>query len=115
MATVIEPEFFLSEILGRRFYAKKSPIGRLGDLAIVETSKLPEITPLIVSRSFGYPPLTVPWDRVLLISNEEIVLDIGEDMMAQFEGAPQANAILLHDHILDKKILALDDHEVEIV
>ncbi len=73
MATVIEPEFFLSEILGRRVYAKKKRIGRLGDLAIVETSKLPEVTHIIVSRSFGYPPLTVPWDRVRLISNEEIV------------------------------------------
>jgi hypothetical protein len=31
------------------------------------------------------------------------------------ERAPQENLILLHDHILDKKILDLDDHEVEIV
>ena len=35
--------------------------------------------------------------------------------MAQFERAPQENLILLQDHILDKKILDLDDHEVEIV
>src|SRR5208337_3954219 len=114
MATVIEQEFFLSEILGRRVFVKKKPIGRLTDLAIVETGKLPEVTQLVVSRSFGYPPLTVPWDRVRLISNHEIVLDIGEDL-AQFEGAPQEHLILLHDHILDKKILDLDDHEVEVV
>ncbi len=114
MATVIEQEFFLSEILGRRVFVKKRQIGRLSDLAIVETGKLPEVTHVVVSRSFGYPPLTVPWDRVRLISNQEIVLDIGEEM-SQFERAPQANLILLHDHILDKKILDLDDHEVEIV
>src|SRR5439155_1753386 len=35
--------------------------------------------------------------------------------LAQFERAPQENVILLHDHILDKKILDLDDHEVEVV
>jgi magnesium transporter len=115
MATVIEQEFFLSEILGRRVFVKKKPIGRLSDLAIVETGKLPEVTHIVVSRSFGYPPLTVPWDRVRLISNQEIVLDIGEDSTAQFERAPQENLILLRDHILDKKILDLDDHEVEIV
>jgi magnesium transporter len=115
MATVIEQEFFLSEILGRRVFAKKKRIGRLSDLAIVETGKLPEVTQVVVSRSFGYPPLTVPWDRVLLISNQEVVLDISEDTMAQFERAPQENLILLQDHILDKKILDLDDHEVEIV
>jgi len=115
MATVIEQEFFLSEILGRRVFAKKKPIGRLSDLAIIETGKLPEVTHVIVSRSFGYPTLTVPWDRVRLISNQEVVLDIGEDALAQFERTPQENLILLHDHILDKKILDLDDHEVEIV
>jgi magnesium transporter len=115
MATVIEQEFFLSEILGRRVFVKKKRIGRLSDLAIIETGKLPEVTHVVVSRSFGYPSLTVPWDRVRLISNQEIVLDIGEDTMALFERAPQENLILLQDHILDKKILDLDDHEVEIV
>jgi magnesium transporter len=115
MATVIEQEFFLSEILGRRVFVKKKKIGRLSDLAIIETGKLPEVTQVVVSRAFGYPPLTVPWDRVRLISNQEIVLDIGEDTMAQFERAPHENLILLQDHILDKKILDLDDHEVEIV
>jgi magnesium transporter len=115
MATVIEQEFFLSEILGRRVFVKKKRIGRLSDLAIIETGKLPEVTHVVVSRSFGYPSLTVPWDRVRLISNQEIVLDIGEDTIALFERAPQENLILLQDHILDKKILDLDDHEVEIV
>jgi CBS domain-containing protein len=115
MATVIEEEFFLSEILGRRVFVKKRLIGRLSDLAIVETGKLPEVTQVVVSRSFGYPPLTVPWDRVRLISNHEIVLDLSEDDLGQFERPPQENLILLQDHILDKKILDLDDHEVEIV
>jgi CBS domain-containing protein len=93
---------------------KKKRIGRLSDLAIIETGKLPEVTQVIVSRSFGYASLTVPWDRVRLISNQEIVLDIGEDL-TQYERAPHENLILLQDHILDKKILDLDDHEVEIV
>ena len=115
MATVIEQEFFLSEILGRRVFVRKKRIGRLSDLAIVETGKLPEVTHVVVSRSFGYAKLTVPWDRVRLISNQEVVLDIAEDMLAQYERAPQEGLILLQDHILDKKILDLDDHEVEIV
>src|ERR1035441_10332698 len=114
MAVVMEQEFFLSEILGRRVFVKKNRVGRLSDLAIVETGKLPEVTQLVVSRPFGDAQLTVPWDRVRLISNEEIVLDIGEDLV-QFERAPQEHLILLKDHILDKKILDLDDHEVEIV
>lgn len=115
MVTVLEHEFYLSEILGRGVFVKKQRIGRLSDLAIVETGKLPEVTHVVVSRSFGYPALTVPWEKVLLISNNEVVLDIGGEAMAQFEQAPQETLILLHDHILDKKILDMDDHEVEVV
>jgi len=115
VVTVLEHEFYLSEILDRGVFVKKQRIGRLSDLAIVETGKLPEVTHVVVSRSFGYPSLTVPWDKVLLISNNEVVLDIGGEAMAQFEQAPQETLILLHDHILDKKILDMDDHEVEVV
>jgi magnesium transporter len=115
VVTVLQSEFFLSEILDRRVFARTRQIGRLNDLAIVETGKLPEVTQVVVTRPYGHPALTVPWDKVLLISNHEVVLDLGEDALAQFERAPQENLILLHDHILDKKILDMDDHEVEVV
>lgn len=115
MVTVLDREFYLSEILGRRVFIKKHRIGRLADLAIVETGKLPEVTYVVVDRPYGYPTLTVPWDKVLLISNHEVVLDLSEEMLTQFERAPLQNLILLQDHILDKKILDMDDHEVEVV
>jgi CBS domain-containing protein len=115
VVTVLEHEFFLSEILGRRVFVKRNRIGRLSDLAIVETGKLPEVTQVVVARPYGHPALTIPWDKVLLISNHEVVLDIAEENLAQFERAPQEHLILLHDHILDKKIIDMDDHDVEVV
>jgi magnesium transporter len=115
VVTVLEHEFFLSEILDRRVFVKRRRIGRLSDLAIIETGKLPEVTQVVVARPYGYPALTIPWDKVLLISNHEVVLDIVEENLAQYELAPQAHLILLHDHILDKKILDMDDHDVEVV
>jgi CBS domain-containing protein len=115
MVTVLQSQFFLGEILGRGVFIKKRLLGRLSDLAIIETSKLPEVTHVVVTRSFGYPALTVPWERVLLISDNEIVLDIDDQDLAPYERPAQENLILLHDHILDKKILDLDDHEVEVV
>jgi CBS domain-containing protein len=115
VVTVLETEFFLSEILRRPVFARTRRIGRLSDLAIVETGKLPEVTQVVVARPYGHAPLTIPWDKVLLISNHEVVLDLAEDALAQFERAPHENLILLHDHILDKKILDMDDHEVEVV
>jgi magnesium transporter len=115
VVTVLEHEFFLSEILDRRVFARTKRIGRLSDLAIIETGKLPEVTQVVVVRPYGYPALTIPWDKVLLISNHEVVLDIAADNLASFEPAPQEHLILLHDHILDKKIIDMDDHDVEVV
>ena len=113
MVAALEHEFFLGEILGRKVYLKSEKIGRLDDLVIVETGKIPEVTHLIVSRSFGYPSLLLPWDKIALISNTEIVADVIH--AADYEKAPPAGSILLKDHILDKKILDMDDHEVEVV
>jgi len=115
VVTVLEQEFCLSEILNRRVFARKHRIGRLSDLAIVETGKLPEVTHVIVKRPFGYPALTVPWEKVLLVSNSEVVLECDEGQTAQFERTPLESLVLLRDHILDKKILVMDDHEVEVV
>ena len=78
MVTVLEHEFFLSEILDRRVFAKTKRIGRLSDLAIIETGKLPEVTQVVVDRPYGYPALTIPWDKVILVSNHEVVLDIAD-------------------------------------
>ncbi len=113
MVAALEHEFFLGEILGRRVYLKSRQIGRLDDLVIVETGKIPEVTHLVVRRAYGYPSLLLPWDRIALISNTEIVADVKDAV--EYEKAPPAGSILLKDHILDKKILDMDDHEVEVV
>ena len=113
MAAILEHQFFLSEIIGRRVYLKSERVGRLTDLVIVETGKLPEVTHFIVSRPFGYPSLLLPWDKLTLISNTEIVFDLNTPV--EYERIPAEGSILLRAHILDKKILDMDDHEVEVV
>ncbi|MBS0393233.1 MAG: magnesium transporter [Proteobacteria bacterium] len=114
MVSVLEADFFLSEILGRGVFLRQQRIGRLGDLGIIETGRLPAVSHLIVKRPYGYPALTVPWDKVLMISNTEVVLDLGSEVSAAYERPPPDGVVLLHDHILDKKILDMDDHEVEV-
>ncbi len=113
MIAVLETKFFLSEIIGRKVYLKTERIGRLSDIVIVETGKLPEITHFVVSRPYGYPSLLLPWDKLTLISNTEIVFDLTDP--AEYERLPAEGAILLRAHVLDKKILDMDDHEVEVV
>jgi magnesium transporter len=114
MVSVLEADFFLSEILGREVFLRQQRIGRLADLCITETGRLPAVSQLIVKRPYGYPSLTVPWEKVLMISNTEVVLDLGAETSAAYERPPPDAVVLLKDHILDKKILDMDDHEVEI-
>ena len=113
MVVVLEHKFFLSEIIDRKVYLKTQRIGRLSDMVIVETGKFPEVSHFVVSRSFGYPSLLLPWDKLALISNTEIVFDVSDP--AEYERAPADGSILLRAHVLDKKILDMDDHEVEVV
>jgi len=113
MIAVLEHKFFLSEILGRRVFLRTERIGRLSDMLIVETGRFPEVSHFVVTRSFGYPSLLLPWDKLTLISNTEIVFDVADPV--PFERAPPEGSIQLRAHILDKKILDMDDHEVEVV
>ena len=114
MVTVLNREFFLSEIVGRRIYLKSNSIGKLKDLVIQENAgKIPEVTHLLVHRPYGDSRLLIPWDKITLISNTEIISEI--TTIEGYELNPLDNHIFLKDYILDKKILDMDGHEVEVV
>jgi magnesium transporter len=103
----------LSTVLGARVQLRGKKIGKLTDLMIVETGKLPEVVNLIVSRPFGDPALLVPWERVKTLAPGTCEIDIEE--IRKFEAAPPEEAILLADHILNKKVIDTEDAEVEVV
>ncbi|MEI6651333.1 MAG: CBS domain-containing protein [Chlorobiaceae bacterium] len=114
MVTVLDREFFLSELIGRRVYLKSNSVGKLKDLVVQENAgKIPEVTHLLVHRPYGDSRLLIPWDKVTLISNTEIVSEI--TTTEGYELNPLDNHIFLKDYILDKKILDMDGHEVEVV
>src|SRR5574337_429254 len=93
-----EQVFFLSEILGAKVIFRKARIGKLSDVVIVETGKVPEVTYFCVARPFGNPSLLIPWRNVWMMTNKEIVIDI--ESIAPFEREPGPDAVLLRDHIL---------------
>ena len=114
MVTILDCEFYLTEIVGRRVYLKTRSIGKLKDFVIQENAgKVPEVTHLLVHQPYGDPLLLLPWDKITLISNTEIVSEITN--ADGYELNPLDNHIFLKDYILDKKILDMDDHEVEVV
>jgi len=105
--------FFLSDIIGRKVIFNNKKIGKLQDIIIFETETIPEVTHFIVGRSFGYQSLMIPWKKVTEITNDEIIIDI-EDI-EKYEKEPTTAQVLLKDHILDKKVLDMDDNELEVV
>ncbi len=105
--------FILSELLGRRVRVNGKRIGRLYDIVIIETGKLPCVTHFIVARPFGNPSLLLPWDRITSMTREEISASL--ESFAKYEMDPPRGALLLKDYVLDKKVVDLEDREVDVV
>lgn len=110
-----QPEsiFFLSEVMNAKVLLNDKKIGKLLDLIITNKYKVAEVTHVVVSRPFGYPSLMVPWDNVSSFSEKEITIDVDE--VEKFACKIPEGFILLRDYILDKKILDLEDTDVEVV
>lgn len=105
--------FFLSEVLGSRVMLHGKKIGKLADFLINDNVKVAEVTSLYVTRPFGNKSLIIPWDKVRFMEINEIIIEVAD--IEKYAGEPGAGAILLRDQILDKKVLDMEDREVEVV
>jgi len=106
-------KFLLSGMLGAKVFMREKKIGSLSDLMIVETDKLPEVRNFVITRPFGDPSLFIPYERMVTLEPQHLVIDV--DDLKKYETSPPDDAILLRDHILDKKVLDTEDAEVEVV
>jgi len=105
--------YFLSDLIGTKVLNGDRKIGKLGDIAIIEREKLPTVTHVIVHRPFGRKPLLIPWERVMALSARKITVEL--EHVEQYEGEAAESQILLNDHVLDKKVLDMDDNEIDVV
>jgi magnesium transporter len=107
--------FFISKLVGHRVVQLPDNIlGRLGDLEIKLGGHYPEVVNLIVNRSFGRPPLIIPFHCVKTIDARQTVVDIPPEIpLREFKN--EAERILIKDMILDKRIIDTDEYEVEVV
>jgi len=108
-----EAVYFLSDLIGTKVLNGYDNIGKLRDIAIKEQGKVPIVTHFIIHRPYGYKPLLIPWDRVASIGLKRIILDL--DSFARFEEDSKESQVLLKDHILDKKVIDMDDNEIDVV
>jgi magnesium transporter len=107
-----EQAYFLSEILGVKVTIAGKKVGKLNDVIIKENGSLPVVTHLHIARPFGEWAV-VPWEKIGSISPKEITLTV--DNIASYAGEPDDNAVLLRDHILDKKAIDMDGQEMEVI
>jgi flagellar motility protein MotE (MotC chaperone)/sporulation protein YlmC with PRC-barrel domain len=112
--TPIEQTFFLSELLGAKVMVNGKRIGRLTDVAIKKNGAVPLVTHMCVSLPFGESAV-VPWDKVGALRPTEKQVDLAIESIAPFRGEPEEDAVLLKDHILDKKAIDLEGRELEVV
>ena len=103
----------LSDILNVPVLRSGKKIGSLADLVIMETAKIPEVRSLYVTRPFGNPSLLIPWEYVHTLTGRGIEVTISDTK--PYEGEPAEDVILLHDYVLDKKVIDLEENEVEVV
>ena len=108
-----EEVFFLTELIGARTYWRDRKIGKLKDVVAVDRGKLAEVTHFQIARPFGEPALLVPTAKVRSLNPREVVVDL-EDL-APYVRPLAADEVLLKDYLLDKKVLDIQDREVEVV
>jgi CBS domain-containing protein len=109
----IEETFYLTELLGARVYANGRKVGKLKDLVAVDQGKLAEVTHFQIGRPFGEAPLLLPLAKVRSFGLREIVVENGD--LGSYARALGPEEVLLRDYLLDKKVLDIEDREVEVV
>jgi magnesium transporter len=109
----LEHTFNLSDITKSRIYLRGKRLGKLEDLAIVDKEKYADVTHLCIGRPFGQSTVYAPWDKVKSLSSKEIIIDV--DNVESYTGDLPSTFILLNDHILDKRVLDIEDRELEVV
>jgi CBS domain-containing protein len=110
---ILSNEFFLSEVLGAKIIQGDHKVGKLTDLVIIETGKLPEVVHLYVLRPMGKPALLLPIELVKSWGMNEII--INDDDLSKYLFEYSEELVLLKDYVLDKKVLDVEDREVEVV
>lgn len=109
----IEQHFYLTEIVGAKVFLRGKKIGKLSDIIVIEKKQVPEVTHFYISRPFGNPALVVPIANIVSLSGDEVEIDI--EKVEKYVRDLTAEEILLKDYVLDKKVLDLEGHEVEVV
>ncbi len=108
-----EETFDLSRVIGVPVEAQGEKVGTVDDLVVVDRDRFAEVTHVGVARPFGRTTLVVPWEKVATFRADRVILAPAD--VETWAGPYPPGAVLLKDHILDKKVLDQKDRELEVV
>ena len=110
---ILGESFYLTEVLGARVYRQDRHIGKLNDVVALDRDKVAEVTHIRVSRPFGEKSLLIPLAKVRSLEPGKTTVE-AEDLES-YSRELQADEVLLNDYLLDKKVLDVEDRDVEVV
>jgi magnesium transporter len=105
--------FFLTDLLDARAYLRNRRIGTLKDVVAVDRERMAEVTHIQIARPFGNAPLVVPLANVRSLTPHEVIVDL--EHPESYVRELLSEEVLLRDYLLDKKVLDVEDREVEVV
>jgi CBS domain-containing protein len=89
-------------------------LGKLKDLCFIDDPKYGEVTSLLIGRPFGHPPLSVPWENVVELSQDKIIVKTPPAGKYAEVKNPEEQ-LLIRAKVLDKRILDLEGFDVDVV
>lgn len=107
--------FFTAEVVKKPVVLNTGlTIGRVKDFAVkINGGVYPVVTHIVVGRPWGHPDFWIPWDMVSHIDESRTVVNVSEKL--DHFTTPMEDCLLVIDNILDKKIIDMEDREVEVV
>lgn len=108
--------FFASEAVNKPVKLTSGlAIGKLKDVAVKTDGVYPEATYAVVGRPWGHPDYWIPWDMVSKIDETGAVVSVSQNLDTLVTPPPAEDTLLVCDNIIDKKIIDMEDREVEVV
>ncbi len=106
---------WFSELLKRPVATRGGKaIGRLSDLVCTLSEPYPEAVGVYIEHGWGKPTEFVPWDKVIAIEKDAIVVQPPEGE-AYPPFVDQPGWVLLDEHLMGRTILDTDGRKVEVV
>ncbi len=108
---------WFSELLSRPVNAGQAgkKLGKLTDLVFELVEPHPHARGIFLDHGWGKPTEFIPWDRVIEITPDAIVVEPPEDGEAYPPFQDQPGWMLLNQHLMGRSILDIDGRKVEVV